>query len=185
MFTGIYRCCSSIYNIFIKYITDVWFFFSLISLSCTFSGVWFYFSLKHLCFAYIPSSVFPQNCFPLVKLIVDLSIYIRVLVHHIAPFTAFDFVSPLSTVSMFVSIEQKIECSPLLVTNVKKEITSLCFILFLTNFPILYVFRCLILFLTKRLCFVYIPSSVFPQLFSVGEVNCPFIDIRFRLYSHQ
>ena len=38
-----------------------------------------------------------------------------------------------------------------------------CFILFLTNFPILYVFRCLILFLTKRLCFVYIPSSVFLQ----------------------
>jgi hypothetical protein len=26
---------------------------------------------------------------------------------------------------MFVSFEQKIECSPLLVTNVKKEITSL------------------------------------------------------------
>jgi hypothetical protein len=37
------------------------------------------FLTKHLCFAYIPSSVFPQNCFPLVKLIVDLSIYIRVL----------------------------------------------------------------------------------------------------------
>jgi hypothetical protein len=33
-----------------------------------------------------------------------------------------DFWSP---VSMFVSFEQKIECSPLLVTNVKKEITSL------------------------------------------------------------
>jgi hypothetical protein len=37
------------------------------------------FLTKHLCFVYIPSSVFPQNCFPLVKLIVDLSIYIRVL----------------------------------------------------------------------------------------------------------
>jgi hypothetical protein len=35
------------------------------------------FLTKHLCFAYIPLSVFPQNCFPLVKLIVDLSIYIR------------------------------------------------------------------------------------------------------------
>jgi hypothetical protein len=42
----------------------------------------------------------------------------------IAPFTALDFFSPFSTVSMFVSFEQKIECSPLLVTNVKKEITS-------------------------------------------------------------
>ena len=38
-----------------------------------------------------------------------------------------------------------------------------CLILFLTNLPILYVFRCFILFLTKHLCFVYIPSSVFPQ----------------------
>ena len=38
------------------------------------------FLTKHLCFVYIPSSVFLQNCFPLVKLIVDLSIYIRVLV---------------------------------------------------------------------------------------------------------
>ena len=37
------------------------------------------FLTKHLCFAYTPLSVFPQNCFPLVKLIVDLSIYIRVL----------------------------------------------------------------------------------------------------------
>ena len=37
------------------------------------------FLTKHLCFVYIPSIVFPQNCFPLVKLIVDLSIYIRVL----------------------------------------------------------------------------------------------------------
>ena len=37
------------------------------------------FLTKHLCFAYIPSSVFPQNCFPLVKLSVDLSIYIHVL----------------------------------------------------------------------------------------------------------
>ena len=37
------------------------------------------FLTKHLCFVYIPSSVFPQNCFPLVKLIVDVSIYIRVL----------------------------------------------------------------------------------------------------------
>ena len=38
-----------------------------------------------------------------------------------------------------------------------------CLILFLTNFPILYVFRCFILFLTKHPCFVYIPSSIFPQ----------------------
>ena len=35
-------------------VTGVWFFFSLISLSCTFSGVWFYFSLI-ICFVYIPS----------------------------------------------------------------------------------------------------------------------------------
>ena len=42
----------------------------------------------------------------------------------IVPFNAFDFFSPLSTVSMFVSFDQKIECSPLLITNVKKEITS-------------------------------------------------------------
>ena len=37
------------------------------------------FLTKQLCFVYIPSSVFPQNGFSLVKLIVDLSIYIRVL----------------------------------------------------------------------------------------------------------
>jgi hypothetical protein len=37
------------------------------------------FLTRHLCFVYIPSKVFPQNCFPLVKLIVDLSIYIHVL----------------------------------------------------------------------------------------------------------
>jgi hypothetical protein len=37
------------------------------------------FITKHLCFVYIPSSVFLQNCFLLVKLIVDLSIYIRIL----------------------------------------------------------------------------------------------------------
>jgi hypothetical protein len=37
------------------------------------------FLTKHPCFVYIPSSVFPQNCFPLVKLIVDLSMYISVL----------------------------------------------------------------------------------------------------------
>jgi hypothetical protein len=37
------------------------------------------FLTRHLCFAYIPSKVFPQNSFPLVKLIVDLSIYIHVL----------------------------------------------------------------------------------------------------------
>jgi hypothetical protein len=38
------------------------------------------FLTKHLCFAYIPSSIFIQYCFPLVKLVVDLLIYIRVLV---------------------------------------------------------------------------------------------------------
>jgi hypothetical protein len=51
--------------------------------------------------------------------------YTILLSNDLTPFTAFDFFSPLSTVSMFVSFEQKIECSPLLVTNVKKEMTSL------------------------------------------------------------
>ena len=50
-----------------------------------------------------------------------------------------------------------------------------CLILFLTNFPILYVFSCLILFLTKS-CLHSIER--FPaKLFSVDEVNCRFIDI--------
>ena len=48
--------------------------------------------------------------------------YTILLSNDLTPFTAFDFFSPLSTVSIFVSFEQKIECSPLLVTNVKKEI---------------------------------------------------------------
>ena len=45
------------------------------------------------------------------------------------------------------------------------------------DFPILYFFRCLILFLTKHLCSVYIPSSVFRKFFSIAEVNSRFIDI--------
>ena len=53
-----------------------------------------------------------------------------------------------------------------------------CLILFLTNFPILYVFRCLILFLTKTSLFCLHSIERFPaKLFSVGEVNCRFIDI--------
>ena len=56
-----------------------------------------------------------------------------------------------------------------------------CLILFLTNFLILYVFRCLILFLTKHLwssLFCLHSIKRFPaKLFSVGEVNCRFIDI--------
>ena len=55
------------------------FFFSLISISCTFSGVWFYFSLNIFVKCLHSIERFPRNCFPLVKLIVDLSIYIRVL----------------------------------------------------------------------------------------------------------